>query len=313
MPASPIRSVVNWCTSSGLSAGAEKVADGTIRHILPITAIGCGLIALAGALTHIVFLEPGIRPYLLPGHLTIISLGIYWYFRRPSRLNLATWLTGTYLCSVIGLYMFIGQHNSAVHFGILIAGAMYLALDRRLLLAQVPVWLGWLGAVSMVWLPQGEGLSALVIAAISAAGGAILRQTRITAVEHLVDLQDQLERTTQEREQAMQRVKEAEKLESLGIMAAGVAHDYNNLLVGVVGGVDLALSAQDQAERKEALDTIKLSADALCGLSEQLLEVAGGRPILRQQVDINRVISDTVKNLSAQPGQPLATPGRLCP
>ena len=179
---------------------------------------------------------------------------------------------------------------------------MFVSLDRRLLLVQTAIWCGWLVAVCVVWLPQGEGLSVLVITGIAAAGGATLRLMRLASVEKLVDLQSQLEETTRQREAALQRAREAEKLESLGVMAAGVAHDYNNLLVGVVGGVDLAMVAKNDPELREALETIRVSADALVGLSEQLLEVAGGRPILRSCVDLNEVIQDTLKALSPMLG-----------
>ena len=194
--------------------------------------------------------------------------------------------------------MVIGQLESALHFGILTTGALLISLDRRLLLAQSIVWTAWLSAVCIVWLPQGRGLSVLVIALISLAGGLLLRRVRIASIERVADLEHRLEQTTRERELAIQRAQEAEKLESLGIMAAGVAHDYNNLLVGVVGGTDIATHAQDSIQRQEGLEMVRVSAQALRGLSAQLLDVAGGRPIHKQALDLRKVVFDATKTLT---------------
>lgn len=291
---SVLQGLWRWCAHSGLSAGGEALAFESLRTVVPIGTIVCGLIAAAGALIHIVFLEPGFRPWLLAGHCAFIAMGIAWYLRPPTRLNVATAIAVLYLSSVIGIYMLNGGFDSALHFGILIVGAMYLVLDRRLLLVSLAIWATWLVAVSLAWLPQGKGLSMLVIALIASAGGAVMRHIRKTSVEALVSMQNALEKTIAEREAAVQRAQQAEKLESLGVMAAGVAHDYNNLLVGVVGGVDLALYAKTEKERMQALETVKSFTDALRGLSKQLLEVAGGRPILKRDVDLNRVVERTV-------------------
>ncbi len=286
-----------WCTHSGLSAGGEALALDSLRNVVPAGTIVCGLIAAAGALIHIVFLEPGFRPWLLAGHCTFIAMGIAWYLKPPTHLNVATAIAVLYLSSVIGIYMLNGGFDSALHFGILIVGAMYLVLDRRLLLVSLAIWAAWLVAVSLAWLPQGKGLSMLVIALIASAGGAVMRHIRKTSVEALVSMHNALEKTIAEREAAVQRAQQAEKLESLGVMAAGVAHDYNNLLVGVVGGVDLAMSAKTEEERRQALETVKSFAGALRGLSKQLLEVAGGRPIMKRDVDLNLVVERTVRLL----------------
>ena len=286
-----------WWPSSGLSDACERVARDTLRQVLPWMMIVCGLLATAGALTHILFLEAGFRVYMVPAHLTFIAIGVYWYFRRPNRLNFATAFAGFYLSSVIGFYMVIGQYESAVHFSILIAGGMYLSLDRRLLAAHLVGWGFWFAWTCFAWLPNGQGIAMLVIILISFGGGLVLRYLRISSVEKFVAVQQELNQAIHEREVAVQRVRDAEKLESLGVMAAGVAHDYNNLLVGVVGGVDLAKMANDEEERGEALDTIKSSADALLGLSRQMLEVAGGRPIEKSLVDVNDLVTTTVKAL----------------
>ena len=84
-------------------------------------------------------------------------------------------------------------------------------------------------------------------------------------------------------------------------MAAGVAHDYNNLLVGVVGGLDLANMAEDAAEREEAIAMVRSATEALQVLSRQLLDVAGGRPMALSSVDLNAVVQASVSTLRIDP------------
>lgn len=187
---------------------------------------------------------------------------------------------------------------STVHLGVMVVGGLYLSLDRRLLIANTITWLAWLAAIAIAWIPQGQGLPVLIICLISAVGGAMLRKMRIASIEEVIALKQKLERASREREQALSRIQETEKLESLGVMAAGVAHDYNNLLVGVVGGADLAASAHTAEEQDLAIRTIRRSAESLAGLSAQLLEFSGGRPISREVTDLNKLVEQTLTALA---------------
>ena len=44
-----------------------------------------------------------------------------------------------------------------------------------------------------------------------------------------------------ERNELEARLKKAQKLESLGLVAGGISHEYNNMLQGILGYADLAL------------------------------------------------------------------------
>lgn len=92
-------------------------------------------------------------------------------------------------------------------------------------------------------------------------------------------------------------VREVQKLESIGVLAAGVAHDFNNVLTAILGNLSLARSARANA-RLEQVDSLLEEAERAsrraADLVKQLLNYAGkGRREVRS-LDIARVISDTV-------------------
>jgi len=73
------------------------------------------------------------------------------------------------------------------------------------------------------------------------------------------------------------------KLESLGLLAGGLAHDFNNILTGVAGNIELAeVHADDPTYRAEVLDEARRALERAQGLTRQLLTFAdGGAPIKR--------------------------------
>lgn len=113
----------------------------------------------------------------------------------------------------------------------------------------------------------------------------------------------------------------AQKTESIGAMAAGLAHDFNNILTAIMGNMSLArLSAEDNGEIVDALS----SAEAAClrarDLSRQLLLFARGGPSEPQALDLFSIVLETtrmalsgtsvVASFSSEPDLPLASADR---
>ncbi len=90
--------------------------------------------------------------------------------------------------------------------------------------------------------------------------------------------QDVTERRQLEKERAR-----VEKLESLGILAGGIAHDYNNILTAIIGNVSLAkLRLQAGSGILPLLDRAEKAAKVAEGLAYQLLTFSkGGEPVKR--------------------------------
>ncbi len=101
-----------------------------------------------------------------------------------------------------------------------------------------------------------------------------------------------------EHEQLQHQLQQAQKIESIGRLAGGVAHDFNNMLNVILGHAELALDAlgpHDSAQ--ESLQEIKRAAQRSANLTRQLLAFARRQTVLPQILDLNEVIGGTLKML----------------
>jgi PAS domain S-box-containing protein len=109
-------------------------------------------------------------------------------------------------------------------------------------------------------------------------------------------------------------LRRTERLESLGLLAGGIAHDFSNLLTPIVGNVELLLDRlpQDSPLRDRAL-AISAAADRATELARQLLVYAGRGEIEPRPIDLNALVEDVVHLLRALATIPTATRLDLAP
>lgn len=83
-----------------------------------------------------------------------------------------------------------------------------------------------------------------------------------------------------QRKQAENRLLRTEKLDALCLLAGGIAHDLNNLLVGLFGNIDMADTCTSDPTVKSHLARATGVIDRVRGLTQQLLTFAkGGAPV----------------------------------
>jgi len=90
----------------------------------------------------------------------------------------------------------------------------------------------------------------------------------------------------------------SDRLAAAGQFAAGVAHEVNNALVGILGQTELARDAGDVATLREALGRIDTQGRRIAEIIQQLVGFARPRPPERGPVDLRILVRDTL-NLMA--------------
>ena len=96
------------------------------------------------------------------------------------------------------------------------------------------------------------------------------------------------------------RLHEAQKRESLGVLAGGLAHDFNNLLTTVLGYADLAEWQMPSGSPLRAYtQQIAQAARQAAGLCQQLLAYAGKTPLVHEVLDLARLVREMEPALRA--------------
>lgn len=102
---------------------------------------------------------------------------------------------------------------------------------------------------------------------------------RMKAEEEMKNLQIKLQRS--------------QKMESLGLLAGGVAHDLNNVLSGLVSYPELILmNLPENSKFRKPIETMQQSGHRAVAIVQDLLTVARGVAIAKETLDLNRIVSD---------------------
>ncbi len=95
-----------------------------------------------------------------------------------------------------------------------------------------------------------------------------------------------------ERKQAEERLGEVLRLEAIGRLAGGIAHDLNNMLVAILGFSDLLARTMDRQDpRRRDVDQITEAATRSAKLTRQLLAFARREMIHPQRLNLNDVVA----------------------
>jgi PAS domain S-box-containing protein len=117
------------------------------------------------------------------------------------------------------------------------------------------------------------------------------------SVGTLQDITD-LVTATAAREALTAQLVQAQKMESVGRLAGGVAHDFNNMLNVILGHTELALHEVDPAAPLAAdLHAVRDAAVRSAEITRQLLAFARRQPTAPRVLDLNAAIEGTLKML----------------
>jgi PAS domain S-box-containing protein len=103
-----------------------------------------------------------------------------------------------------------------------------------------------------------------------------------------------------ERKRFEDKLRHAQKLESLGVLAGGIAHDFNNLLVTILGNASLAKRmAAANPELAPVLEEIEVGARRAAELTKQMLDYSGQGKFKVQSIELASAIREMARLMKA--------------
>jgi len=116
----------------------------------------------------------------------------------------------------------------------------------------------------------------------------------IGAIEAVRDITS-LKLVEEERLALERRLYQSQKLESLGIMAGGIAHNFNNLLQVIIGNLELTLmELPSYSPSRSGLQRAYDAAERAARISSQMLAYTGHKMFVPTELDINQLVKDNV-------------------
>ncbi len=137
---------------------------------------------------------------------------------------------------------------------------------------------------------------------------------QLSAVEGIT--RDMTERVheEEERQRLEQHLQDMQKIEAVGRLAGGVAHDFNNMLQTILGYTELAIQdAPKGSPLQEYLAEIRAAGQRSAALTHQLLAFARRQTIRPQALNLNEHVPNTLKMLGRLIGENIRLEWRPAP
>lgn len=99
------------------------------------------------------------------------------------------------------------------------------------------------------------------------------------------------------------QLRQSQKMEAIGQLSAGVAHDFNNLMTIIQGNNSLVAEEEDPAERQIFIAEINKATEKAAALTRQLLLVGRQEIMNFREIDINDTIKQTLAMLQRIVGE----------
>ena len=91
-----------------------------------------------------------------------------------------------------------------------------------------------------------------------------------------------------------ERLQRTDRLAAAGELAAGVAHEVNNALTGILGQAESARDSTDVERLREAMASVELQGHRIADIVQGLLGFARPRPPQREPIDLRALVRDTL-------------------
>lgn len=145
------------------------------------------------------------------------------------------------------------------------------------------------------------GFANVLAEAVSTAARGAALQVSVDRMKVLVEEKDRLFR---DKNVADLQLRQAQKMEAVGQLTGGVAHDLNNILTVITGTVEIL--AEGVADRPELLAITKMIDDATArgaDLTQRLLAFARKQPLHPREIDVNKLVMEATNLLRPTLGE----------
>jgi PAS domain S-box-containing protein len=109
-----------------------------------------------------------------------------------------------------------------------------------------------------------------------------------------------------ERVRLEEQLRQSQKMEAIGRLAGGVAHDFNNILTAIIGYADLAASRPSVEAARQDVDEILRAADRAASLTRQLLAFSRRQALQPSLLDLSLTVAETAAMLRRLIGDNIA-------
>ncbi len=145
------------------------------------------------------------------------------------------------------------------------------------------------------------GFANVLAEAVSTASRGTALQVTVDLMKSLVEEKD---RMLDEKSAADLQLRQAQKMEAVGQLTGGIAHDLNNVLTVIIGTIEIL--AEAVADRPELAAIAKLIDEAAgrgADLTQRLLAFARKQPLQPREVDVNSLVIETANLLRSTLGE----------
>ena len=106
-------------------------------------------------------------------------------------------------------------------------------------------------------------------------------------------------RELSQRVERERRLHQSQKLEAIGQLTAGVAHDFNNVLMAIKGNTERIRNARSDSDRRSLVDTVERAAEAGERVVRNLLAYSRQQQLRPASIDVNEIVRNVADLLQA--------------
>jgi signal transduction histidine kinase len=223
-------------------------------------------------------------------------------------------IAGAFFATAFVLAFFVWRRRDVMFSGVFWGFAIFLTVcGVTRLLSILTLWVPAYGIEGLA-----KGFLALISVGIAAA--LLLLLPRILVLPTRIQLQQayaQLEEEVRQRRSAEAMVKrfqeieatesqvrQAQKMEAIGQLTGGVAHDFNNILTVITGTIEILDDAvKDRPHLAQITKLMSAAAARGADLTQHLLAFARRQPLQPRSVDVNAMVIDAARLLRPTLGE----------